>query len=74
MRSLQFRQLRIEARIPGALVCARSGMSRSRLSDIERRYVQPSEEELARIEHALNSLIAAKDQVKATAAAVGWPF
>jgi hypothetical protein len=48
-------------------------MARSRLSDIERGYVTPSDEELARVDVALEDLIRAQSVLRQTAAALGWP-
>jgi len=48
-------------------------MARSRLSDIERGYVTPGPEELARLDAALETLIQAKTIVDRVAASVGWP-
>lgn len=42
-------------------------------SDIERSYVVPSRQELAKIEAALMDLIRAKHRIKAVAAECGWP-
>jgi len=67
------RTRRTVARIPGSLVCLKAGISRSRLSDIEREYVTGTPEELSRIEASLKSLIQAKRRIDALAAEVGWP-
>jgi transcriptional regulator with XRE-family HTH domain len=64
---------RIAAGIAGSLVCIKAGIARSRLSDIERGYVTPSTEELARIATALDDLIEAKSFLDRVAASVGWP-
>jgi hypothetical protein len=48
-------------------------MARSRLSDIERGYVTPSPEELARTAAALGKLIEAKSSLDRVAASLGWP-
>ena len=62
------------AGIAGRLLCVRADVDRGRLSDIERGYADPSDEELARIEQALATLIEARDRVARVAAEVGWPF
>lgn len=67
------KQKRVTAGIAGRLLCARAKMDRSRLSNIERGYIQPSEAELARIAAALEGLIQAKEEVAAAAVRVGWP-
>ena len=64
---------RTAAGIAGSIICKRIGMARSRLSDIERGYVTPSREELARIAAALDELIEAKSFLDKIAASVGWP-
>jgi transcriptional regulator with XRE-family HTH domain len=73
MDGKEIRRTRKENEIAGHLVCGRAGVSRSRLSDIERGYVQPSQNELARIERALRELYRAKQKLAATATECGWP-
>ena len=68
------RRKRVEAGIVGRLLCRRTNMDRSKLSDIERGYVRPSPAEFARLEQALNELIDAKQKVANFAAEVGWPL
>ena len=74
MQGHQLRQRRLVNNIPGLVVCGRAGVSRTRLSDIEREYVQPRQEELARLNGALDELIAARQKVAAVAEAVGYPL
>jgi transcriptional regulator with XRE-family HTH domain len=69
----QLRSKRIAGEISGAMLCAKVGISRSRLSDIERGYASPSLQQLARIHQALDELIAAKRRLKCAAAECGWP-
>jgi len=64
---------RLLAGISGSVLCAKIGLSRSRLSLIERGYVKPAAEELARISTALDQLIEAKFVIERVAASVGWP-
>jgi transcriptional regulator with XRE-family HTH domain len=64
---------RVVAGISGSVLCAKAGLSRSRLSLIERGYVNPAPEELARINTALDQLIEAKSVIERVAASVGWP-
>ena len=45
----------------------------SRFSNLERGYVQPTEDELPRLTSALEQLIQAKAAIQETATAVGWP-
>ncbi len=74
MNAQELKQRRVSEGIPGRLICGKAGIDRARLSDIEREYVQPSEKELARIEHALTELSEAKRKVKKYAAECGWPL
>jgi hypothetical protein len=59
--------------ISGSVLCAKVGLSRSRLSLIERGYLCPASEELARINAALDHLIQAKSLIDLVAISVGWP-
>ena len=61
------------AGITGGVLCRKAGIDRSRLSQIERGYIQPSEEEFRRIGDALEGLLLAKKQLVAAAVKVGWP-
>ena len=73
MIATEIRSKRIEAGIPGYVLCLKARVARTRLSDIERNYVVPSQQELARIQAALMELIQAKQRMKAIAAECGWP-
>jgi transcriptional regulator with XRE-family HTH domain len=64
---------RAAAGIAGNILCKKLGIARSRLSDIERGYVNSTEEELVRVNVALEELIRAKSVLSQTAAALGWP-
>jgi predicted transcriptional regulator len=72
MHGSDIKMKRREAAIPGAKLCAESGISRSRLSDIERGYVAPRRDEIARICSALDRLTEAKQRIDALALEVGW--
>lgn len=72
--SEELRRKRVLARIPGRVVCERAAISRGRLSEIESGYVSPTDEELARIDQALDELIRARQEVVLTAVKVGWPL
>jgi transcriptional regulator with XRE-family HTH domain len=61
------------AGIAGNILCKKLGIARSSLSDIERGYVTPPDEQLARIDAALDELIEAKSFLDRVAASVGWP-
>ena len=74
MNTRDLRYKRVSHGISGRLLCAKAGIDRSRLSDIERQYVEPSDDELERIEKALGALIQAKEKVVKVAAEVGWPL
>ena len=74
MEGHRIRQQRLAAGIPGQVVCGKAGISRGRLSDIEREYVKPREDELRRIEQALEELTRARERVAQVAAEVGWPL
>ncbi len=69
----QLRAKRIAAGIAGCTVCVKCQISRSRLSDIERSYVSPTEDEVIRIDKALDDLSRAKSRIAAVAADEGWP-
>ena len=74
MNTRDLRYKRVSHGISGRLLCVKAGIDRSRLSDIERQYVEPSDHELQRIERALVALIQAKERVEKVAAEVGWPM
>jgi len=65
---------RLSAGISGSLLCAKAGISRSRLSLIERGYVPPTQEELQRLTATLDQLIRDKAVIQRAAASVGWPL
>lgn len=67
------RQRRLAARVPGRVLCRLSGISRTRLSDLERGYVEPEPEELARLDHALSRLEHARERMRSVGEAIGWP-
>jgi transcriptional regulator with XRE-family HTH domain len=56
------------------MVCERAGISRGRLSEIERGHVRAKADELNRIEDALRQLIEARSKVAEVAAECGWPM
>lgn len=73
MTPSEFKAKRITNGIPARLIAPRARISTSRLSDIERGYVYASTDELARIDAALEALIAARRELRAVAERVGWP-
>ena len=74
MTATELRSKRITAEISASVLSANSKVNRSRLSNIERGYVQATAEEIERLTSALDSLIAAKSVVDRIAASVGWPL
>jgi transcriptional regulator with XRE-family HTH domain len=69
----ELRSKRVAAEVPATLLAAKAGVNRSRLSNIERGYVQPTEDELQRLTAALQNLLHAKSVIQQAAASVGWP-
>ena len=67
----ELRSKRLAAEIPSTLLPTRSGINRPRLSCIEHRYLQPTEDEVHRVEHALAELLYAKSLVQRAADGVG---
>ena len=70
----ELRSKRVAAEIPATLLAARARVNRSRLSNLERGYAEPVEEELQRLNTALDQLIQAKSVIDRAAASVGWPI
>jgi predicted transcriptional regulator len=70
----ELRSKRVTAEISATLLAAKAGVNRCRLSNIERGYVQPREDELQRLRTALEDLIKAKSVLDSVAASVGWPL
>jgi transcriptional regulator with XRE-family HTH domain len=64
---------RVAAGISGIVLCKKAGISRARLSDLERGYITVTQSEQARILAALNQLIAAQHQLQKLATRLGWP-
>lgn len=73
MTPKELRSKRVSVEIPATLLAAKAKVNRSRLSNIERGYCQPSEDESQRLEVALEDLIKAKSVIDDVTAAVGWP-
>jgi transcriptional regulator with XRE-family HTH domain len=69
----ELRDKRQRMGISGHLVCSKAGICRSRLSDIERGYVQPRDKEVATIRAVLDDLIAAKRHLAEVVRQHGWP-
>ena len=68
------RSQRINAEISATLLARQANINRSRYSFIECGHVKPTDEELERLETALNRLLWARRQVKEVAEQVGWPM
>lgn len=74
MNTQTIRCTRLAAEISASLLAARARVNRTRFSQIERGYVEPTREELQRLTDALEQLIRAKAIVQDAAASVGWPL
>jgi transcriptional regulator with XRE-family HTH domain len=70
----ELRLRRVHAEIPATLLAAKAKLNRSRLSNLERGYTEPTDAELHRLTEALDLLIRAKSAVNDVATAVGWPW
>jgi predicted transcriptional regulator len=53
----ELRSLRVATEIPAIMLAHKAGITRARLSYIEHGHVQPSEDEMLRLESALERLI-----------------
>jgi hypothetical protein len=73
MSAKELKAKRVNAGISGHLVCLKTGIGRSRLSDIERGYVTATEKESEVIQKAIEELIEAREKVTRVATEVGWP-
>jgi hypothetical protein len=65
------RTKRVTAGIPGQPVCQVAGISRAKLSDIEREYVVATPEELRRIDAAIDQIVRTKQDVARLATEAG---
>ena len=63
MTAKNLRAKRAAAGIPGHAVCQRTGIQRSRLSDIEREYVIATSQELSRIDEAIDQILRTKQHL-----------
>jgi predicted transcriptional regulator len=73
MTASDIRTKRLTAGITSTLLARRAEVDRSKLSHIERGYLEPSPEELRKLERALNELVRMKKRVDAYAQRCGWP-
>ena len=69
----KLREKRVASEIPGAVLCLKARISRSRPSDIELGHVTGTPAEISRIDTALEQLIDAKRRIRTLAEEVGWP-
>jgi predicted transcriptional regulator len=74
MTARELRSKRVAAEISATILAANAKINRSRLSNIERGYIQTTEEELQQLNTVLEDLIKAKSVVDRVAASVGWPL
>lgn len=70
----QLRDKRVLARVPGHILAVSAGISRARLSDLERGVSKASEQEMLRLDDALDRLIGARRRISEVAAQCGWPM
>ena len=73
MIGVEIREKRVSEGITGAILCLKAGIGRTRLSDIERGYVEATPAELQCLTEALAELITARQKIRRAAADVGWP-
>jgi transcriptional regulator with XRE-family HTH domain len=69
----ELRSKRLAAEIPATLLAVKAKVNRSRLSNLECGYLRPTEEELHRLNTALDHLILAKSAIDRVADSLGWP-
>ena len=65
------RAKRAAAGIAGQAVCQLAGISRAKLSDIEREYVTPNPEELQRIDGAIEQILRTRQHLAKLATEAG---
>ena len=71
MTAKNLRAKRALAGIPGHAVCLAAGISRAKLSDIEREYVIPTADELQRIDAAIEGIVGTRQHLTKLAAEAG---
>jgi transcriptional regulator with XRE-family HTH domain len=74
MTANELRSKRVAAEISASLLAATAKVNRTRLSQIERGYIQPTDDEIRRLEAALQRLIRAKAAIQEAASTHGWPL
>jgi transcriptional regulator with XRE-family HTH domain len=65
------RAKRVAAGITGYAVCQIAGISRARLSDIEREYITATPEDLHRIDGAIEQILGTREHLAKLATAAG---
>jgi len=73
MTGEQLRRKRQAAGLSGYLVSRKSGVGRSRFSEIEHGHVDARRDEVERIERAIRELGEARQKLAQVAVEVGWP-
>ncbi|MGD1095169.1 MAG: helix-turn-helix transcriptional regulator [Bryobacteraceae bacterium] len=71
MTATKLKTKRAAAGIPGYAVCQVAGISRAKLSDVERGYVTASPEELQRIDGAIEQILQTRQHLAALASEAG---
>jgi transcriptional regulator with XRE-family HTH domain len=71
MTAADLRAKRAAAGIPGHAICQVAGISRAKLSDVERGYVAVSIEELRRIDCAIDQIVRTKRHLTTLATEAG---
>jgi transcriptional regulator with XRE-family HTH domain len=72
MTGKALRAKRAAAGIAGHAICARAGLLRSRLSDIENGHVTATADEIERIVAAIDGIVQARERVESLATAEGF--
>jgi transcriptional regulator with XRE-family HTH domain len=67
----ELRSKRVASGLAGHLVCQQAGISRTRLSDIERGYAEATPDELRRIEKAIDGIMQDRQHLAKLAADAG---
>ncbi len=71
MTAAELKTKRAAAGIPGCAVCKVAGISRAKLSDIERGYVTAAPEDLQRIDRAIEQIHQTRQHLAALATEAG---
>jgi ribosome-binding protein aMBF1 (putative translation factor) len=69
----EIRARRRAADIAAAMLSAKAGIQRTRYSAFECGHLVPNQDELERLEVALDRLVEARVAIQETASRVGWP-